>query len=129
MENEKILAKIKKLFELSGNNPSEEEAKSAALKAQQLMVEYGIEYAEVQATDVSKTEPIGTVECEVPAKKWKYELARLVANNFRCKHFLRGKDVIVFFGHKTDALIAAETFDYLFERVKSFNSKLLTLNY
>jgi hypothetical protein len=37
-----------------------------------------------------------------------------VANNFRCKHFYIGKDILVFYGHKTDADVAAETFKYLF---------------
>lgn len=41
MDTEKIIAKIKKVLELSRNNPSEEEAKSAALKAQKLMAAYG----------------------------------------------------------------------------------------
>lgn len=34
--NEKIIEKIKKCLELANNNPSAEEAKSAALMAQQL---------------------------------------------------------------------------------------------
>ena len=40
MDTEKIIAKIKKILELSRNNPSKEEAKAAALKAQRLMAEY-----------------------------------------------------------------------------------------
>ena len=37
--NEKIIEKIKKVLELSKNNPSIEEAKSAAIKAQRLMAD------------------------------------------------------------------------------------------
>ena len=39
---EKILEKIEKLLALAGNNPSENEAISAALKAQELMAKYKI---------------------------------------------------------------------------------------
>lgn len=49
--SEKIIAKIKKVLELSKNNPSEEEAKSAALKAQRLMAEYHISMSEVEAVE------------------------------------------------------------------------------
>ena len=124
MENEKILEKIKKLFELSKNNPSEEEAKSAALKAQELLAQYHIEYAEVENVDLDKAEPIGEVRLDTPAKKWKYTLAHIVADNFRTKHYWHGKEQVVFFGHKTDVMIAAETFLYLFEMGNRLANKL-----
>lgn len=115
MENsEKIIAKIKKVLELSKNNPSEEEAKSAALKAQKLMAEYHISMSEVEAVEdinniVEKTVNIGT------GNKWKYTLAGIISKNFRCKHFYYGKSSVVFYGHEVDAVIAAETFKFLFE--------------
>lgn len=124
MENEKILEKIKKLFELAGNNPSAEEAKSAALKAQELMAEYDISMADVDGIDISKTEPIGEVEIDVPAKKWKYTLAQIIAPNFKTKHYWHGKEQVRFFGHQTDAIIAAETFQYLFDVGNSLANKL-----
>ena len=114
MENEKILEKVKKLFALADNNPSAEEAKSAALMAQKLMVENNIAMWEVENVDLEKKEEIGEEEIDVPAKKWKYTLAHTVADNFRVKFFLRGKGTFIFYGHKTDAKIAVETFKYLF---------------
>lgn len=112
--SEKIIAKIKKVLELSKNNPSEEEAKSAALKAQRLMAEYHISMSEVEAVEdidsiVEKSVKIGT------GNKWKYTLAGIIAKNFRCKHFYYGKSSVVFYGHEVDAEIAAETFKFLFE--------------
>ena len=124
MENEKIMEKIKKLFELSKNNPSEEEAKAAALKAQELLVQYHLEYAEVENIDLDKAEPIGEVEVDVASKKWKYSLVKIVAQANRCTHFFRGKNHIVFFGHQTDALVAAETFEYLFDMGNKLGNKL-----
>lgn len=123
MTNEKILEKIRKLFELSKNNPSEEEAKSAACRAQELMVKYGIEVAEVE--DDCKQEEIEEIELSIPAKKWKYQLARIVADNFRCKHFYCGRDTLVFYGHSTDVNIAAETFAYLFDMGNKLGNRLV----
>lgn len=114
MENEKIIAKIKKLFALAENNPSEEEAKVAALKAQELLAQYHIEYADVEEIDLDRVEELDEIIVDVPAKKWKYTLANIVAKNFRCKHFFYGKQRVVFYGHQTDAKIASETFKYLF---------------
>lgn len=55
MENtEKIINKIKKVLELSKNNPSEKEAQAAALKAQKLMVEYHISMEEVSGIEDSE---------------------------------------------------------------------------
>jgi hypothetical protein len=115
MQNEeKIIQTIRKLLELSKNNPSEEEAKSAALKAQELLAKYHIDMKEVESIDVDAVESIEEVRVDIPAKKWKYRLATIVANNFRCKHFYIGKSTLVFYGHKTDADVAAEIFKYLF---------------
>ena len=115
MQNEeKIIQTIRKILELSKNNPSEEEAKSAALKAQELLAKYHIDMKEVEDLDIDSVESIDEVRVDLPAKKWKYRLARIVADNFRCRHFYIGKQTLVFYGHKTDAEIAAETFKYLF---------------
>lgn len=116
MQNEeKIIQTIRKILELSKNNPSEEEAKSAALKAQELLAKYHLDMKEVESIDVDTVENIEEVYVSLQSKKWKYRLANIVANNFRCKHFYIGKSTLVFYGHKTDADIAAETFKYLFD--------------
>lgn len=98
MENksvEKIIEKVKKVLELSKNNPSAEEAKSAALKAQKLMAEYHISLSEIEA--VEDVENISEKQVDVGnGNKWKYFLAEIVAKNFRCKHFYYGKSTVVF---------------------------------
>lgn len=124
MENEKILETIKKLFALAENNPCEEEAKSAVLMAQRLMVKNDIAMWEVEGVDLNKAEEIIEEEISVPAKKWKYTLALMVADNFRVKVFLKGKGTFVFYGHKTDAKIAIETFKYLFNTGNRLGMKL-----
>lgn len=112
---EKIIQTIRKVLELSKNNPSEEEAKAAALKAQELLAKYHIDMKEVEDLDVDTIESIEEVRVNLPAKKWKYKLATIVSTNFRCKHFYMGKSILVFYGHKTDAEAAAETYKYLFD--------------
>lgn len=124
MENEKILEKIKKLFALAENNPSQKEAESAALMAQKLMVENDIAMWEVEGVDLNKKEEISEEEIDVPAKKWKYTLAHIIADNYRVKFFLRGKGTFIFYGHKTDAKIAVETFKFLFNMGNKLGMKL-----
>ncbi len=110
---DKIIEKIKKVLELSKNNPSIEEARSAALKAQKLMAEYHIESVDLkddQPDDITETAvEVGT------GNKWKYSLSNIVAKNFRCKVYVCGKDTIIFYGYEVDTKIAAETFRYLFK--------------
>ena len=113
-KKEKILDKIKKVFELSKNNPSEKEAKAAALKAQQLMVEYHLSIEDIE--NIEDTNDITEIHVHVKTgNKWKSALAWVISNNFRCKYFYSGKSLIVFYGYRTDAEIAAETFKFLFD--------------
>ena len=121
---EKVLEKVKKLFELSRNNPSEEEAKSAATKAQELLKQYQLDIAEIDNIDLGQEEPIGEVAIDIDSRKWKYQLARIVANNTGVQHYYNGKQRLVFFGHKTDTLIAAETYLFLFEMGDKLGKKL-----
>lgn len=114
MENENIIAKIKKLLALAANNPSMNEAKSAALKAQEMLAQYHIDMKQVDNLDLDRVEEIEDRVIDVPAKKWKYRLCLIVAKNFRCAVHTHGSGQIVFFGHKTDVEVASETFNYLF---------------
>lgn len=113
-DRDKILEKVKKVLALSKNNPSEAEAQSAALKAQRMMAEYNITIKELEGKMIDND--ISQVEVYVKmGNKWKAPLAFIVSKNFRCKYYFYGRDWIVFFGHKIDAEIAAETFKFLFD--------------
>lgn len=122
MENkDKIIEKIKNLFDLSNNNPNENEAMSAALKAQELMAKYDINMSQVE-DDTAEKEEIMTTGVNVNdikgsngTTKWRFELARVVANNFRCDLCFSNRGDVYFVGYKTDSEIAARTFKYLFE--------------
>lgn len=128
--NEKIIEKIKKCLELANNNPSAEEAKSAALMAQKLLAKYNI-----SMEDVKGVGPVEEIE-ESPiwfkdlvtwgvARGWKYQLAEIVASNFRCKHFFYGKAAVVFYGHKTDVQVAKQIYTFLFQNGDKLANKLV----
>lgn len=118
MENERIIEKIRKVLELSKNNPSEEEARAASLQAQKLLAKYHLEIGDIESTEAN-VDDIEEVRTHVGmGNKWKYQLAGIVSRNFRCRHFYYGKDTVVFYGHSTDAKVAKEVFDFLFKEGK-----------
>ena len=115
MPEEKIIQKIQNLLDLANNNPSEEEAIAAAAKAQELMAKYDIQIGDLGDTDENEiVEEVFYDNGKHEMKRWKVGLASVVAKNFRCKHYFLGKKNVVFYGHKTDAKIALNTFSYLY---------------
>lgn len=120
-KSEKIIEKIRKILELSKNNPSEYEAKADALKAQELMIKYHIMQADVE--DIAHIEEISEKKVKTGnGNKWKYYLSNIIEKNFRCKHYFIQRHTVVFYGYDTDAQIAAEVFSFLFkEGIKASN--------
>ena len=110
MTNEKIINKIQKLLALAGNNPSENEAKAAMLKAQELMRDYHIENPETIENDrvIACFYDLGSQE----KSEFVLMLSVLIANNFRSKvtHF---DQKIFFMGFEADAKCATEVFTYV----------------
>lgn len=125
---EKILEKIKGLLALgdSSRNNSEEEAKAAMLKAQQLMAKYDISAEEVDGED---EEQYSHEMCE---HKWDYAyripLAGVLAKNFRCRVYTRGKRV-VFMGHPSDAKICKATFEFAYQFIQKKGNALYNKRY
>ena len=122
---EKIIQKIQNLLDLANNNPNENEAIAAALKAQELMAKYNIEMAQLddKSEDREIIETIYYNTGKHDMKKWRYALAGIVAKNFRCKHYFLGKSGVVFYGYKEDAKIALQVFTYLYEIGNKFAFK------
>lgn len=114
-KREKMIEKIKKMMALAENNPSEEEALSAALQAHKLMVKCNIHESEVTLEEVK--ENIVSVfsqqkhGCHLMA--WRKQLAGVVATAFRCKAYVSGQDV-VFRGYKDDAQLALDVYLMLY---------------
>ena len=109
---EKIIEKIEKLFALAQNNPNENEAVAAAARAQELMAKYNLEMADLETSE--KKEELCTEMFEGGRGKWRYQLAVIIARNFRCKTWLLGKNII-FLGFKNDANIALQTFTFIYK--------------
>lgn len=128
MTKEKVLDKIKKLLALgdSNKNDSDEEAKRAMLKAQELMAKYDISAEEVEGEE---EEQYSHEECE---HKWDYAyripLANVLSKNFRCMVYTRGKKV-VFMGHSSDAKICKATFEFAYQFIQRRGNSLYNKRY
>lgn len=87
---EKLKGKIRMLLNLAGNNPSEQEAQAAMLKAQQLMVKYRIEEGDLEDPDKCEVREIATgITCTSTVDPWIAHLCKVVAQNYRCECFMR----------------------------------------
>lgn len=123
-KREKMVEKIKKMMALAENNPSEEEALSAALQAHKLMVKYNIHEDEVSLEEVK--EDIVSIfseqkyGCHLMA--WRKQLGAVVARAFRCKCYISGQDV-VFRGYRDDAQLALDVYLMLYTVGDKLGSK------
>lgn len=114
---EKIIEKIKNLLDLANNNPNENEALAAALKAQELMAKYNIELEQLDHKEETReiVKEVYHQSGKHEMKKWKIGLAAIIAENFRCKVYFINTQDVVFYGYKEDAKIALQVFTYLYE--------------
>lgn len=120
MNREQVIEKIKKVFALSNNNSSVEEASAAAQLAQQLMHKYHIEEIDLAETVEKLIEEefiTGT------GNKWKYILSSTIAKNFCVKAYWFGKSAVRFYGRSTDVAIAKETYKFLYNLCVSLARK------
>ena len=121
MTNEQVIEKIKKCLELANNNPNENEAKTALLQAQKLMAKYNVN---VEISEGGETIDYAEERCvHRYDAAYRKPLARVIADNFRCKFFYQGGKV-VFFGRAVDARIAKEAFEYAYEFAMREGNKL-----
>ena len=111
-DREAVLEKVSKLLNLADKtkNNSEAEALAAAIAAQKLLAKHNMTFADLNE---EKTETIEHVYADVEGKKFKYLLASAVAEAYCCKSYVSGAKTVVFYGHKSDAVIARRVFLYL----------------
>ena len=114
-DREGMVAKIRKILNLSKNNPSVEEGMAAALQAQKLMAKYRINEDEVTLEKIEDdiVSLYTNQKHNAHLRGWRKTLATIIAKNFRCNAYMDGKD-IVFRGFKTDAEVALDTYNYLY---------------
>lgn len=110
MDKDKIINRIRNLLELSANNPSEEEAKAAFLKAQELMYKYHVENPEtIEENEVYK---VGFDLGRFKKTEFILMLSVLCADNYRSKTCSR-LNKVYFIGFEEDAKAASEVYLYL----------------
>ena len=113
MEKEKIIDKIRKLLELSKNNPNKEEAILALTKARELMFKHNIDMENIKKDDTNYFEKI------VQLKKWKNWIIFFVMylNDAFGTFSLYNQYTkrIYFYGEKEKVLGVSEIFEFLFE--------------
>ena len=113
MEKEKIIDKIRKLLELSKNNPNKEEAILALTKARELMFKHNVDMENIKKDDTNYFEKI------VQLKKWKnWILFFLMYLNDAFGTFSLYNEYtkrVYFYGEKEKVLGVSEIFEFLFE--------------
>ena len=123
MSDKSLLERIKKLLSITEENgASEREAISAALMAQRLMAKLNISETDlIDPVEEPAKDPI-TGSAAIKRHEWQLALARTIAKNFRCLHYLsshidpqRDKRVsdVVFYGHSQDAEAATLVYERL----------------
>lgn len=128
MERDTVISRIRKLLALGHDGANAEEATSAVLMAQRLIAKYDIADDELHDGDGVESDICG-IETEplVTAKSWRWNLAHLIADNFRCKVYespdlgtakRTGRLVVrkkfIFYGYEQDAQAACLAFIYLY---------------
>lgn len=114
-KREHIMKKIDKLLALQ-NSSNEHEALSASLMAQKLLAKYNIDIENIRGIVEEDIEE-ASVYVE-SGNKWKYSLANVIADNYRCKVYYKGSERIVFRGYRTDIIVARRVYAYLFSVAK-----------
>jgi hypothetical protein len=112
-EIEKVINKVRKALALANDNPSDAEAHTAMLLAQQMLAKHGMTMKDVEGeqedlkkvVEVSVTKPSGRIPW------WKKQLIMIIAENFKCKAF-KGGTTLVLFGLEEDVEIAKAVYQY-----------------
>ncbi|ACV63259.1 hypothetical protein Dtox_2450 [Desulfofarcimen acetoxidans DSM 771] len=115
MVTERVINKIKKVLVLS-NSPYPEEAKTAMLKAQELMLQHGLSMADVQFETKEDKEVVDQSVYEVNRITWwKQSLSLIIGDNFRCYPYIKRYSNVTkvqFVGLQEDVELAKEVYLY-----------------
>ena len=127
-ENENIVEKIKKLLALAGNNPDPEEAKSAIMKAQVLMVKYSIDQKDLHTDEEIKVVSIPLTKFSGRTTWWAKSLAGVIASNFRCKSVINShykETAVSVIGIEQDAMIVKSIYSFAIDFMQTHSTRLV----
>ena len=108
MVEDSIILKIKKLLALSKKNSNENEAASAAAKAQELLIQYNLDMSRIDSADFEKRERVSHEYQEIFRQNrinWKVDLASTVSRANLCKILTSGRSLI-WIGKKSNIEVA-----------------------
>lgn len=121
MTREDVIAKIQALFNITEQNgSSKSEAIAAALMAQKFISKYNIQEDELFSMEDYE---IAEIASDPVFRKFKYTLAQIVADNYRCRYYIRTvgrKHKMIFVGRNVDANAAALIFNKLYKAVNDY---------
>lgn len=106
----KIADKIQKLLNLAGNNPNEEEAQAALLKAQKLMAQYNVD---LESIDSKKELKCSLELTKVKANPRDNQVQVIIANAFACKPIISCGRHLMFFGREDNAKAAKSCMEFI----------------
>lgn len=124
MNENKIISKIEKLLALAGNNPSEQEAQAALLKAQQLMTEHNLDMSQFQGQSKEEKEAVKDYIQGYHNTNWAMSLAKVICDNFRCNLLRAPHYGLVFIGLKDDVAICRAVFTFAAKTLEKNMMKL-----
>lgn len=113
-----IKRKIRKLLDLAGNNPSQNEANSALIKARQLMAKHRLSEGDLNTQQEQEVvDGITNFCCTKRRDGWLIDLSCLIAERHRCVSFrrhVRGKQVnyVGFMGFRDDYEVCTALFEF-----------------
>lgn len=108
---EQLMDKVQKLLALAGNNPSQEEANTAYLKAQELIAKYNLDMSEC---DEDKDDIVMMPAVHSNNEGYRTKLAVILAPNFRCRAIMSG-NIVNFLGYKTDVEVCVQVFNHAYK--------------
>lgn len=123
-----IIQKIKKALALAHGNSNAEEAHTAILLVQRLMVKHNLSMSDIPL-DKQKEKKTGRGYMNMGRVEWwQRRLSVIVADNFRCHSFYNSGNYVGFIGLEEDAKIAIEIFRFASEAIKFHSAKYLREN-
>lgn len=135
---EGIIRKIKGLMAVANGHANEEEAQSAFVMAQKLMMKYNIELSEINGNDEASSVTNGQGSSYKTLRWEEKMLAKIISENFRVKYYFNNRHVegstkrkkcIMFFGLEQDVQIAKEIFVLANEALEHYTKAYLKHKY
>lgn len=106
----KIADKIQKLLSLAGNNPSQEEAQAALMKAQKLMADYNVSMSDLHPGEASFKCSLEIAN--VKANPRDNAIQWIISNAFACKPLISVDRKLMFFGRADNAKAAKSCMEF-----------------